>query len=151
MDLGKAESMARMLMKRYGLYSWEFHFDRAVHSFGQCHFDDKKITLSRQLVRLNVQKEVRDTILHEIAHALTGKRAQPHGPKWRAIAKSIGCRGERCFDSDKVKMPAYLYQHKCSGCDHVFGRYRKPKHRVVAWQCECGQVNLGRLVRNKIA
>ena len=34
-------------------------------------------------------REVRDTILHEIAHALAGAKAR-HGPAWKAIAKRLG-------------------------------------------------------------
>ena len=34
-------------------------------------------------------REVRDTILHEIAHALAGAKAK-HGPAWKAIARRLG-------------------------------------------------------------
>ena len=33
--------------------------------------------------------EIRDTVLHEIAHALVGPEAR-HGPEWKAIAKRLG-------------------------------------------------------------
>lgn len=36
-------------------------------------------------------KEVHETILHEIAHALAGPGAG-HGPKWREMARRVGAR-----------------------------------------------------------
>jgi hypothetical protein len=52
------------------LPKWSFQFDSAKLAFGKCNFTDRVISLSRHLVELNNEAEVRDTVLHEIAHAL---------------------------------------------------------------------------------
>ena len=39
--------------------------------------------------------EIEDTLLHEIAHALVGRRHH-HDAVWRAKAREIGCTGQRC-------------------------------------------------------
>ncbi len=51
-------------------------------------------------------EEVKDTILHEIAHALVGK-AHHHDDVWRAKALEIGCSGRRCHDL-QFTPPRYL-------------------------------------------
>ena len=43
---------------------------------------------------------MRDTILHEVAHALTP--GDNHGPLWRRVCRQIGARPERCYTNDAV-------------------------------------------------
>ena len=49
---------------------------------------------------------IRDTILHEIAHALTP--GQHHNDVWRRKATAIGCTGQRCAKIAICK-PRYQY------------------------------------------
>ena len=75
MNLDQAEQLALSLMREHGLLPrWSFAFDRAERRFGSCNERKRRITLSAAIVRLNSESEVRDTILHEIAHALVGVR-----------------------------------------------------------------------------
>jgi predicted SprT family Zn-dependent metalloprotease len=46
-------------------------------------------------------KQVRDTVLHEVAHAIAGNRAG-HGPEWKEVAKRIGCSATRCHDMTRA-------------------------------------------------
>ncbi len=71
--------------------------------FGCCNFTRRRISLSRPLTFLNDEAEVRDTILHEIAHALTPKTG--HGPAWKAMCLRIGAKPVRCFQTDEVVTP----------------------------------------------
>ena len=59
----------------------------------------QEIGLSAPLTAVHPDEEVRDTILHEIAHALVGPR-HGHDEVWRAMALRIGCSGERCVSDD---------------------------------------------------
>ena len=76
MTLAQARRLALRLMRQHKLSpAWSFGFDRSKVRFGKCNFANKEISLSRYLVELNDENEVRETILHEIAHALA--RAAP--------------------------------------------------------------------------
>src|SRR5436190_12975378 len=105
MELAQARQLAEDLMRLHKLSpKWSFKFDRSKVSFGKCHYGKKQISVSRYLVELNGEDEVRDTILHEIAHALA-PRGAGHGTAWRSVAKSIGCNGRRCYGAE-VARPA---------------------------------------------
>ena len=88
-----AQQLAVGLIQEHGLIGWRFRFDHARRRFGCCRSSEKTITLSRPLTILNSCAQVRDTILHEIAHALTP--GDGHGVKWRAKCREIGADPKR--------------------------------------------------------
>ena len=109
MTLKQAQELAKDLMRLHRLPpDWSFTFDRSKVRFGKCNYRRKQISLSTFLVELNGEDEVRDTILHEIAHALA-PRGAGHGPVWKSLALSIGCNGRRCFGQEVVR-PAPKYR-----------------------------------------
>jgi len=117
MKLNDAELMARTLMSEH-LHDWTLRFGNAKSFFGWCSNNRRQlITLSRPMVELNTEAEVRDVILHEIAHALA-PRGEHHGEEWKRIARSIGCNGERCCGAD-TKVPASKYFRFCKVCGRV--------------------------------
>src|SRR5262245_56808669 len=132
MDLAAAELLALNLMAEHGLPHWVFAFDRAVCRFGSCNQRKRRITLSTQLTRLNTESEVRDTLLHEIAHALVGVRAG-HGPKWRRTALAIGCNALRCYGAE-VRTPSHTFVGACPTCDYTIRRARR--RRVSCGKCD---------------
>jgi predicted SprT family Zn-dependent metalloprotease len=124
MDLTKARKLALRLMREHAVPGdWVFQFDRSKVRFGKCNYGEKEISLSEYLVELNDEAEVRDTILHEIAHALL-PRGAGHGPKWRAMAESIGCQPRRCY-GEEVARPLPKYKGTCPGCRRVIRRHRR--------------------------
>jgi predicted SprT family Zn-dependent metalloprotease len=133
MDVADAEAMARDLMSLHGLRRWNFTFDRATRRFGCCRFGPRSISLSRHLTQLNDPEAVRQTILHEIAHALAGPRAG-HGPKWRKIALSIGATPRRCYDGG-VNQPPPRYVATCHHCSGAYHRMRRPVDRRYCGIC----------------
>lgn len=134
MDLNNAAMHARNMMELYQLDGWSFAFDNAKRRCGQCSHKRKRITLSRYYVELNDAAEVHETILHEIAHALTPGAG--HGPKWRAMARKIGAKPQRCADAS-VQMPEAKYQLMCAS-----GHNHGPRHRrsrsMGFHVCRCG-------------
>ena len=130
MKHAEAQDLALTLMEKHGLIAkgWGFKFDRAVRRFGLCSYRKKQISLSAPLVSVNNRAEVTETILHEIAHALAGHKAG-HGPVWKAMAKSIGCDGNRCYDSNKVTtVPTTVrsqYVAHCPSCNKEFRRVKR--------------------------
>ena len=115
MDLVAAAALARRLLEQYRLADWRFAFDHSRRRFGVCHWHRKTISLSRHLTKLNEEPQVTDTILHEIAHGLAGRRAG-HGPVWKSMAMAIGARPRRCFADHEVVVPALRYISKCGVC-----------------------------------
>ena len=83
------------LMREHGLNTWKFKFDHSTRRAGCCNYHDKCISVSFDLARAASEEEIRDTLLHEIAHALVGKK-HGHSAVWKEKAKAIGCSGERC-------------------------------------------------------
>jgi predicted SprT family Zn-dependent metalloprotease len=124
MKLNEARQLAIDLMRLHNLPpAWSFDFDRSKVRFGKCHHGKKQISLSRYLVEINAEAEVRETILHEIAHALA-PRGAGHGPVWRALAQSIGCNGRRCYGHEVIR-PAAKYKGTCPSCRRVIHRHRR--------------------------
>ena len=113
-NLPEAQRMARDLMDAHGLGGWTFMFDRSIKRFGACKPGQKVISLSWRLTLLNDVEQVRETVLHEIAHALTP--GDGHGPKWKAMCRRLGIRPERCFTSEQVTMPAKRASRLEIGC-----------------------------------
>ena len=93
--LGMAIDLATELMDAHGLVGWRVKLDHARRRAGQCDYTNKTISLSRLYVRHADIDHIRDTILHEIAHALVGPR-HGHDAVWRQKALEIGCTAKRC-------------------------------------------------------
>ena len=99
MEISPALALGRRLLREHGLEHWTVTTDRAKTRAGVCRFASRTISLSAPLTRLHDEAEVRDTILHEIAHALVGP-AHGHDNVWRAKAMAIGCSGERTVSTE---------------------------------------------------
>jgi len=138
--LATARELARRLMAAHGLTAWAFAFNTNVRRAGVCRYPagarPGRIELSRHFVQRNPEAEVRDTILHEIAHALIGPR-HGHDAVWKAKCVEIGARPERCFGG-AVEMPPGRWRATCPGCRKVYDRHRRPP-RPAGWYCKpCG-------------
>lgn len=154
MDLSRARDLAIQLMTEHGLMAkgYRFEFDRSKTRFGVCNPFEKVIKLSTYLVALNSEDEVRDTILHEIAHDLCPKVKGVrgwHGPEWKATAARIGARPERCYDKTVVQ-PQYKrrqydrerFKAVCKTCTRQFKRSRTPVKPLACSKCCGGKFNL---------
>lgn len=73
-----------------GVLGWTVIFSRESNRLGYCRFDSKEICISRKVVVTDWSQAV-DTAMHEVAHALAGKKAK-HGPIWKAMAQELGAR-----------------------------------------------------------
>ena len=142
-DLTLAARLARTLMDEHGLHDWAFAFDRARVRAGACHFRDRRITLSRALTAAHEEAEVRETVLHEVAHALVGPR-HGHDEVWRRRAVAIGATGERCYSADEPVVPG-RWQGRCVA-GHVVHRHRRPTRLLVCTRCR-GVPDLDRVLR----
>lgn len=133
MDLRDAEALALRLLQEHGLEGWTFRFDHARRRLGACHYGERRISLSKPLTLLNPEAVVRDTLLHEIAHALTP--GAKHGPSWRAMARRLGAEPRATARYGSVATPAAPYELVCDHCSERIPRYRRPRGRYVCRRC----------------
>lgn len=97
MNLTEVTTLAHTLMAEHGITEkgWTFGFDNAKKRMGVCRHHTKSIGVSRLYAVEASEDEIRDTILHEIAHALAGPN-EGHQIRWKVIASRIGATPKAC-------------------------------------------------------
>ena len=114
-------------MREHCPSGYTFHYNNHKRTFGLCKYMEKRIELSRVHTELEPEENVRNTILHEIAHSIAGYE-NGHNRVWRNIARSLGhttapraCRAP----ADHTKLPykwAMMY-----GDEIIHGYYKRPR------------------------
>lgn len=134
MDRRAAVNLAAQLMSRHGLLDegWFFKLNTNKRRLGVCKRTDKQIEMSVHHVDHATDADIVNTILHEIAHALTP--GHMHDDVWRRKALEIGCNGERCGESMKVE---FRFVGTCSGCKRTIFRHRRVKG---LYHINCGKL-----------
>ncbi len=132
MDLHAAQRLARALMDEHGLAGWGLRFDRARRRAGVCRHDRREISLSAPLTALYSADEVRETVLHEVAHALVGAK-HGHDAVWRAKARSIGASGRRLVSDDAPQLEGDWVGTCPAG--HRVTRFRRPARPQSCARC----------------
>ena len=133
MDLSEVRRLGAALLAEHGLTSWQFAFDNAKRRAGACRFEARTISVSRHLMALYDADQVRDTVLHEIAHALVGPK-HGHDEVWRARALAIGCSGTRLVAADAPRAPA-PWRGTCPR-GHSYDRHRRPARPASCARCD---------------
>lgn len=119
----EAEQLATQLIAQY-VPNFMFQWARSVKCFGSCHRGKRLITLSGELTKRNSVEQVRDTILHEIAHALTP--GHHHDIVWREMCIRVGAKPERCYSSVTVEAVPSPWKAECP-CKMKHERARRPR------------------------
>lgn len=142
----QVQRWATELLAQHELSGWTFHLDRARNRLGQCDYTRRRITLSRHVLENNDESIVRDTLLHEIAHARVGP-GHAHDAVWRAEAARIGAQPHATADAT-VNLPPGKWLLVCLTCQTVVARrhHRRlqldrvacrgcgPRHSQLHWQ-----------------
>ena len=87
---------ANTRMQELGISGWNVEFNTSIHSAGFCNYSKRILVFSRRYIKQASSFDVRDTVLHEIAHILTP--GSHHNNVWKIKAREIGCSAERCHD-----------------------------------------------------
>ena len=131
-DLVSVEYLAeRLITEHLGHLpaAWQFRFDHARRRAGACHHDRALITLSRHITELATLDDAEQTVLHEIAHALCGKR-ENHSARWLETARSIGYIGSTRHTGPTPDHLARWIGTCPTG--HTFLRHRRPRNMVAS-------------------
>lgn len=125
------------VLASYGLSDWRVEFDNAKRRLGLCKYRSRVIGFSRHFLAAATAEQVRQTCLHEVAHALTP--GCHHDRIWLRVARQRGYTGGRtCGD---VPPPPGRWQATCPGCHATSRRYKAPK-RLDGWHCrKCGRTS----------
>ena len=131
--------LARELMDDHGLESWSVEINpRLRTTFGRCNHNRQLIDINWYHCTRSEADTIRDTILHEIAHALVGRR-QGHNHVWRAKAIEIGCSGSRTGKWEDDVLPTTItarpWAMVCPAHGVVAKRKRKPRARYTCKEC----------------
>jgi predicted SprT family Zn-dependent metalloprotease len=116
----------------HGLSNWTYGF-RDLHTSGGLTFPErKKIMFSRQAIERLGFYDLRDLLLHEVAHALVPE-GKPHSTEWKEMHLRLGGSGEVSCKDFSVESD-YRWTKSCSKC-----RYEQLCHRRYGIWCDtCG-------------
>ena len=80
---------------------------------------------------------MKDTLLHEIAHAIhfieTGKMGHDNG--WKEVASRVGCAPLRCASIDGLIVPEGKYRGICRSCGKTVQFYRRVRRSYSCSVC----------------
>lgn len=120
-----ANAIARELMDQHGLTDWRIAWDNAKRRYGQCQYGPRVLSFSRPLTVLREEDDFRNTVLHEIAHALTPRHN--HDRVWKRQFLAIGGDGARCSEGPSLEAP-WTGVH--DGCSKTYPRHRRMEGAV---------------------
>lgn len=88
-----AQNICDIELRRHCLWElgWRTNFTKTDKFIAACFYDQKRIVISIPHLNARSETELKDTILHEIAHALVGW-GHAHDEVWRKKALEIGCQ-----------------------------------------------------------
>lgn len=145
MDTLLVRRLGNELLEKYNLKEkgWKFGIDTSNKSYGRCDYKNKVIFLSKVFCLTITDFEIKDTILHEIAHIMCPNHG--HDDVWKKTAISIGCSGNICGDvkSDAVSKEKldlfnkvkFNFKVECLTCKTISYRNIKPANDISCGKC----------------
>lgn len=149
-----AQEMTDVELRRYGLWQigWRTAFTKSTEYIAACYFDSKRIAISIPALNARSEPELKQTILHEVAHALVGyghghdevwiKKCEEIGGDIRVCAK-VNFDGGRANDAAECKPSKEIkaIQNTCPKCFKVAIVKSQAKFGDTLWYIlECGHL-----------
>jgi predicted SprT family Zn-dependent metalloprotease len=143
MEMTQVLALARNLMSSHGFGHLDLTTSNTKRALGRCFYKydfaqrkhvANRIDLSRVWMTRIPEEQVKDTILHELAHAVAGHEAG-HGPTWKSAARRLGANPSRIADLPsemvlEIKQEVANYKAVCTKCDNTYFFHRYTKN----WQ-----------------
>ncbi len=143
LDRKGAGEYAKQKLNEHGLKEWRVTItnDPNTPYLGLCVYKDKTIILNAFHIDIHPAKEIRNTVLHEVAHALCPGHA--HDNVWATKAREIGC--DNTNPCSHLSLPEHVIDAIRSGHmveveveeKEVVQVVREVKHRVTRLQDKC--------------
>lgn len=143
MDRTFASKYCREKLDEYGLKDWHVRqtTDPNAAFLGLCVYKDKSIILNAHHIDIHPHDEVKNTILHEVAHALTPGNG--HNEVWADKAREIGC--DNTLPCSHLNIPEHILDAIRSGASVemtieekvITNVIRTPKYQVTRLQEKC--------------
>ncbi len=127
-------ALAEALLIEHGLSDWQAQLDRARRRAGSCRYQERVITLSATLLPTYPREQIRDVILHEIAHAQVGD-GHGHGPVWQQAASRLGANPKARLSANLPRPPA-TWVGTCPRCGRSRELYSAPRRVVSCGACD---------------
>lgn len=143
MDRTQASKLCREKLDEYGLTDWHVKLttDPNQPFLGLCVYKDKSIILNAHHIDIHPHAECVNTILHEVAHALTP--GEGHSEVWAEKAREIGC--DNSLPCSHLNIPEHILDAIRSGATVemtveekvITNVIRTPKYQVTRLQEKC--------------
>lgn len=137
------EKFAHETLKQYGLTEkgWKVEWMKKKSALGTCNYVNKTILLSATVLPINDFDVARNTVLHEVAHALAGP-GSGHGNRWKTEAIRVGA--DPHARTEIPVSPEFKWIGICPRCGETIGRHRlTTKAKRVACRACCFANNGG--------
>lgn len=121
--------MARRTMIKHGLVGWDLEWNNSYNTYGVCDDATQIISFSAPIAEFGDESSFRNTVLHEVAHALVGTD-ECHGPVWKAKCLEIGGDGKVSGpDYEEFRKATAKWKSLCSVTGELLGYgYRRFHH-----------------------
>lgn len=133
MTTADVETLARELLAEHMPATadrWRIEWGDAKRLFGVCYPRRRIIRFSRYLIVRASAAEMRNTVIHEVAHAIAGPGVG-HGAKWRRIERALGGNGDV-----RHSIPQEVVDYKWrTECPNGHTGYRNRRDRVACGRC----------------
>jgi predicted SprT family Zn-dependent metalloprotease len=129
--------MANGMIYDYNLKGWKFAWNASKTKGGYCSYLKRTISLSLYYVRNNTMEEIRNALLHEVAHALAGMGTH-HGQQWKEKCINLGVEPKRLLDPDVIVCKDYKHLYKCIKCGFTFKRHHRLSNYSSKYHKQCG-------------
>ena len=116
-----------LMVKQYS-----FGFGRKKRAFGTCHYRTKEIKIHMYSAKALNLAHIKDTILHEMAHAIDKEKhgySSGHGYNWKSICGEIGCKAKsssKVVENVVLESKYVMVLVKNDGYEYV-----QPIHRIT--------------------